>query len=197
MILQRFLQDFDQVTTQLELNEDAVLDFARMETICRELGFYDEKQSSKALLLEMWNHLQLEQREEVEQDTSGSVQLAHLKVFLAAVLNFNQPWMKRPDDGEKPRLNPKKIGAHEEGKYVLTDEEIAFITKRFVLIHSARQDHLLNGKKEMHLAKISQEPIDFRPRTDPKSKKILEKKDPKNEVGQELSYHDYLIKRGM
>lgn len=145
----------------------------------------------------MWSHLQAEERDEADQDTSGSVRLAHLKVFLAAILNFNKPWMKHQEESEeRGRPNPRRIGVHAEGRYTLSDEEIALVAKRFVLLHSARQDHLLNSKKEMHLAKLSQEPIEFRPRTDPKSKKILEKKDPKNELGQDLSYHDYLIQRG-
>ena len=185
------------VINQLELAEDSTIDYEMMEAICRDLGFYDDKQSSKALLGEVWNHLHAEERDEADQDTSGRVRLAHLKVFLAAVLNFNKPWMKRQEEHEeRPRPNPKRIGAHQEGMYTLTDEEIALVTKRFVLLHSARQDHLLNSKKEMHMAKLSQEPIEFRPKTDPKSKKILEKKDPKSELGQDLSYHDYLIKRG-
>jgi hypothetical protein len=164
------------------LTEEATLDFEKMEAVCRDLGFYDDKQSSKALLVEMWGHLQVDQSEEPSQE--GTVRLNHVKVFLAAILNFSQPWMKQEEgEEERVRVNPRRIGSHMGGRYTLTEEEIAFVTKRFVLLHSARQDHLLNSKKEMHMAKLSQEPIEFRPKTDPKSKKMLEKKDPKSELG--------------
>lgn len=37
--------------------------------------------------------------------------------------------------------------------------------------------------------------IDFRPQTNSNSKKFIEKKNPKDEMGN-ISYHDYLIQRG-
>ena len=67
----------------------------------RGLGFYDDKQSSRALLSQAWTHLQAEAKDEVEQDTSGTVGVDDVKVFLAAVLNFNQPWMKSQEEEEE------------------------------------------------------------------------------------------------
>ena len=55
---------------------------------------------------------------------------------------------------EKQKVNPQKIGIHEEGKFLVTDEEINWISKHFVLMHQARQDYLLNNKKKSHLEKI-------------------------------------------
>ncbi len=55
---------------------------------------------------------------------------------------------------ERPKVNAKRLGSHVDGKFQVTDEEIAFITKHFVLIHAARQDYLLNNKKQSHLAKV-------------------------------------------
>ena len=43
LILQRFLQDFEAVVSQLELAEDAVIDYEKTEAVCRDLGFYDDK----------------------------------------------------------------------------------------------------------------------------------------------------------
>lgn len=64
-------------------------------------------------------------------------------------------------------------------------------------MHSARQDYLMNNKKQSHLNKVVEQvhQAEFRPQTNAKSKKYLEKKDPKAEMG-ELTYHDYLIQRG-
>lgn len=106
----------------------------------RGLGFYDDKQSSRALLSQAWTHLQAEAKDEVEQDTSGTVGVDDVKVFLAAVLNFNQPWMKSQEEEEeqRPRVNPKKLGSFKEGKYVVSEEEISVITKHFVLLHASR-----------------------------------------------------------
>jgi hypothetical protein len=75
--------------------------------------------------------------------------LDNLKVFLSAVQRFDYPWMKSvPAEGEeKQKVNPKNVGVHEEGKYLLTDDEINWIAKHFCLMHAARQDYLLNNKK--------------------------------------------------
>lgn len=55
----------------------------------------------------------------------------------------------------------------------------------------------MSNKKQSHLKKTAEEvpQVQFRPQINPKSKKYLEKKDPKAEMP-ELSYHDYLIQRG-
>ena len=61
-----------------------------------------------------------------------------MKVLLAGILNFNQLWMKRQEESEEwARPNPLRIGVHARGRYTLSDEEIALVTKRFVLLHSA------------------------------------------------------------
>jgi hypothetical protein len=67
---------------------------------------------------------------------------------------------------EKPKMNPNRIGEFlEGGKYLITDDEINWISKHFVLLFQARQDYLLNNKKQSHLEKIqAQNPqSDFRP----------------------------------
>lgn len=89
-------------------------------------------------------------------------------------------------------------GDENNTRLVMSDEDISYTTKYFVLLHAARQDYLMNNKKNSHLTKVvSQVPqSDFRPQTNPKSMKFLEKKNPKDEMG-DLSYHDYLIQRGL
>lgn len=112
------------------------------------------------------------------------------KVFMAAVLNFNQPFMKSEalDEAEdRPRVNTQKIGHRLEedgGRLVVTDEDIAYIVKHFVLLAAARQDWLMNQKKEIHFAKVLEKvpQAEFRPTTDAKSRRILEKKNPKDEL---------------
>lgn len=75
-----------------------------------------------------------------------------MKVFMAAVLNFNMPFMKSEEldsQEERPRVNTQKIGhrvpVDAEGDYsgvnsklVMTDEDIAYTTKYFVLLAAAR-----------------------------------------------------------
>ena len=80
----------------------------------------------------------------------------------------------------------------EGGRIVVTDEDIAYIGKQSVLLAAARQDCLMNQKKESHLAKVLEKvpQAEFRPTTDPKSRKILDKKNPKDELANEMPYHD-------
>lgn len=56
----------------------------------------------------------------------------------------------------------------------------------------------MNQKKESHLAKVLEKvpQAEFRPTTDPKSRKILDKKNPKDELANQMPYHEYLIMRG-
>jgi hypothetical protein len=58
------------------------------------------------------------------------------------------------EEQERPRVNPKKLGSYKDGRYTVTDEEIAYITKSYVMVHALRQDYLLNNKKQSHLEKI-------------------------------------------
>ena len=122
---------------------------------------------------------------------AGTVSLDDLKVFMAAILNFNQPFMKSQEIDEaeeRPRVNTQKIGhrlADESDRLALSDEDIAYIVKQFVLLGAARQDFMMNAKKETHLAKVIERvpQAEFRPKTDAKSRKILEKKNPKDQLG--------------
>jgi len=91
-----------------------------------------------------------------------------VKVFYCAVLNFNLPFMKNQqldEQEERPKVNAQRLGQKIEGKFVVTDEEIAYITKYYVLLHASRQDYLMNNKKQSHLSKIveSKPQSDFRP----------------------------------
>lgn len=54
----------------------------------------------------------------------------------------------------------------------------------------------MNNKKQSHLSKAPRDPEpEYKPKTCATSRRMLEKKDPKKELG-ELTYHDYLIQRG-
>lgn len=113
--MNRFLQDFRDVCVHHGLEEGAVFEYPQMENFCRDLGLYDDKPSSKQLLAEIWSHLHTKDNEESEENTSDTVRVEELKVFLSAVLNFNQPWMKAPpqeeDEEQEPRrVNPKRLG---------------------------------------------------------------------------------------
>lgn len=94
-----------------------------------------------------------------------------LKVFMAAIFNFNQPFMKSQaidEAEERPRVNTQKIGHRledEADRLALSDEDIAYIVKQFVLLAAARQDWLMNAKKESHLARVIEQvpQAEFRP----------------------------------
>lgn len=71
-----------------------------------------------------------------------------MKVFMAAILNFNLPFMKSEELDqmeERPRVNTHRIGHRVQidgdenrTQLVMTDEDIAYTTKYFVLLHAAR-----------------------------------------------------------
>lgn len=114
------------------------------------MGFFDDKHITKNLIVEMWGHLrQLEEDDIAEERFSGSVSIDDMKVFMAGLLGFNQPFMKSEEldqQEERPRVNTHKIGHRmqiseddeNETRLVLTDEDIAYATKYFILLSAAR-----------------------------------------------------------
>lgn len=70
------------------------------------------------------------------------VTVAQIKVASAAIMYFNLPWMKSQTDTEeaRSRVDPSNVGAFEEGNLVLTDAEIAWMSKHYLLMQQSRQD---------------------------------------------------------
>jgi len=47
--------------------------------------------------------------------------------------------MKPEEEPEEvAKVNPQRIGSFNEGKYLVTDDEINWIAKHYVLMHAAR-----------------------------------------------------------
>lgn len=124
---------------------------------------------------------QHEKAEENDED-NRTVEVASLKVLLAAVMNFDYPWMKReskePAEGEeKPKfkVNNKEIGTFESGSLKLAEEEMVWINKHFTLMQAARNNFVSHEKKEKKLGLIAEEApqIEEAPKPNEKSLKML------------------------
>lgn len=119
-----------------------MIDYMQFENFARDLGFCNDKNATKQLLSEMWVALREILDGDNEDDLlSGHVNIDDMKVFLCAVLNFNLPFMKNQqldELEERPKVNPKRLGQRIEGKFVVIDEEILYITKYYVLLHASR-----------------------------------------------------------
>jgi hypothetical protein len=66
-----------------------------------------------------------------------------VKVATAAIMNFNHPWMKKTgayatqDSSEevKPvKVDTTNIGTYEEDTFTLTDNEILYVSKHYLLM---------------------------------------------------------------
>ena len=155
------------------------------------MGFFKQvaTQSEMQAYEQIWKFL--------NKDDSETIGLGNLKVFMCAILNFSFPFMKSQSEEEEghQRLDRENIGRYEEDRYCLREDEIIFVAKHFCLLQANRQDHLLDSKKQAHrertIAQTRQE--QFKPTTCKASKKILESKNPKEQMGEGISYHDYLI----
>ena len=103
------------------MTQDKLVEF------CKDMGFANETAAIKLNLVEMWTHLKGNEKE--------SVSVYNVKVFLSAIMNFNHPWMKSSMTEEKKKVNTNALGVFtEEGKMELSDEEITWIGKHFVLM---------------------------------------------------------------
>lgn len=136
-----------------------------------------------------------------KQDQYRATSIANLKVFLSGVLSFHYSWMK-VKAGEPVQQQDGQIGNFtEEGQFhFVSDEEITQVSKLFNDLHECRKQHVTKNKRTAHLQRAIGDTVgsqaNFRPQTCPASMKILEKKNPKTEMGENLSYADYLIQRG-
>lgn len=59
--------------------------------------------------------------------------------MLSAIMNFNLPWVKTPpqsrsSDVGKKKVDPANIGKMEKDILTLNDEEIAWISKHYLLM---------------------------------------------------------------
>ena len=163
-----------------------------------QLGCYNNTPSLKALVNDVWTHLLK------ESSNDSQVQVSHLRNFLYAVMHFDVDFIKQKDlgfDDEEnlKKVDPKALGRLESDQLVFRDNELRYIHKHFLLMQNARQDSLLTSKKQAYQERANQfneKPRQFKPQTNPNSKKLLSKKNPKEQYGEGVSYQDYLIKRG-
>ena len=93
-------------------------------------------------MTDLWIHL--------KGNENGNASVFNIKVFLSAIMNFNDSWMKAPEAPEdaqeqneegqknKKKVNPNALGTFSDSHIQLTDEEISWIAKHFVLMQYAR-----------------------------------------------------------
>lgn len=142
LVSNRFMDDYVEAIQHQGLEEGATLNYQTTVELIRNLGFLGNSPSFNPLTEELWKFVKTqEEREEGEQQQpedpqAGSATLENIKVLLSAILQFNFPWMKPAavEQEERPRINSQRIGVHEEGKYLVTDDEINWISKHFVLM---------------------------------------------------------------
>ena len=95
LVFARFETDFTQIAQNSDFNDKSVLTYSFVCKFMSELGFYNEESAQhKALMSDLWRYLKGEEHR--------GVQLRNLKVFLAAIMNFNFPWMKAHREEEAP-----------------------------------------------------------------------------------------------
>lgn len=91
------MTDFKEATDKHEFNSQhnnnhsMQLHFEQAELLMRELGFANDQQSNKKEIQELWKTMKGEEH-------GGQVHLMTLKIFLAAIMNFNMEWMKLKND---------------------------------------------------------------------------------------------------
>jgi hypothetical protein len=115
------------VLVNLELGESSPVNHEQCILIVKELGFLNESVLMNPLMEELWSMLSRGQEQ---------VTVYQIKVASAAIMNFNYPWMKKQTEGEevRSRVDPTNIGTFEDGNLVVTDAEIAWMSKHYLLM---------------------------------------------------------------
>lgn len=115
----------------------------------RHLGFVNDSVHIRPLEEQLWASI---------SRSEETVSLQTLKVVLAGIMNFNLHWMKsqreQNDEEVARRVDTQNLGQFEDGHMVLNDNEISWMSKHYLLMQQARQDHLLTVKKMQHTQRI-------------------------------------------
>ncbi len=133
LVLSRFSTELKQVLEEEELELGAIIEEEKAIELMQRLGFLltPLAPSEDQLVQEMWQALSYDEK---------PVSVWNLKVFMSAIQNFNEKWMKveeEPAAGEQEspvkahRVDKSKLGSFNEDKYVIHDAEIAFIAKHY------------------------------------------------------------------
>lgn len=114
------------------------------------LGFISESNFDEEAVLAVWRNLQPvggaepESNEEGEEIDNGErVVVAHLKVFMAAILGFSIGIVARSSNPD-----PELIGTISEGDYLLSLLEVQKIHRRFKQLSQNRTDFVLLQRKQ-------------------------------------------------
>lgn len=131
--MKRFDKDLFEVLRQFEIDEDTTISEVTVSRIMLCLGFISESNFDEAAVVSVWRNLQPvggaepENNEEGEEIDNGErVVVAHLKVFLAAILGFSVGSVAKSSNPD-----PELIGTIREGDYMLSQLEVQKIHRRF------------------------------------------------------------------
>jgi hypothetical protein len=134
------VSDLEAVCQHYETNDNLFVTHEKTLSILADLGFLNTSSNTIKVQEDIWKVLK-------KTEATEEVKVFNIKVLLTAVLNYNYPWMKAqevaPVEGEEPkpkkRVNIENIGSlNEEGSLQLLDEEITWISKHFLSLHTMR-----------------------------------------------------------
>jgi hypothetical protein len=134
------VSDLEAVCQHYETNDNLFVTHEKTLSILADLGFLNTSSNTIKVQEDIWKVLK-------KTEATEEVKVFNIKVLLTAVLNYNYPWMKAqevaPVEGEetkpKKRVNIENIGSlNEEGSLQLLDEEITWISKHFLSLHTMR-----------------------------------------------------------
>ena len=149
LLMKRFHKDLFEVLRQFEIDEDTKISEVTVSRIMVNLGFITERNFDEEAVLQIWRNLQPvggaqpERNEDGEEIDNGErVVVAHLKVFLAAILGFSEGPVAKASNPD-----PELIGTISNGDYSLSQLEVQKIHRRFKQLSQNRTDFVLLQRK--------------------------------------------------
>ena len=200
LLMRRFETDLYEVLRQFEIDEDTPIAEVTMTEIMVHMGFV---QASSNADLEgaqsIWQHLQpIGGHSKEEGDNGERIVVAHLRVFMAAILGF-----AGGQAAKSANPDPNLIGTIDERteEYRLSAFEVQKVHKRYKQLSSNRTDHVLMQRKERQQERLAVQSgannVVGRPNINEKSQKIFEQMQEKNKINVTGNYGDYLMQRGI
>ncbi len=197
--MKRFEKDLYEVLRQFEIDEDTPIAEVTMTEIMVHMGFVvDSSNADLEAAQSIWQHLQpIGGQSKEEGDNGERIVVAHLRVFMAAILGF-----AAGQAAKSANPDPSLIGTIDErsGDYMLSSFEVTKVHKRYKQLSANRTDHVLMQRKERQQERLAKNSGAYeqagKPEINSKSQKIFEEMQTKNKINIGDNYGDYLMQRG-
>jgi len=131
MVYNKFVKEFNEEAANIGLKENENINLIQTTTLFQKLGFITDND---------------------EQNLSSLIKciipitnLKHVLAIMCCIQNFNLDWYNKDSNSD---VNTAKMGEMVDGNIFFTQNEIAHLTKKFLILYKNRQNYYQQRLKD-------------------------------------------------